>query len=236
MAIINPIKSPYVNPFGNFVLPGKCASWLNMEERSDKLIDKSGNGNHGTNGGATIKTVNAGLARNFDGIDDFIQIADSAATRLTTGGTLAAWIYPKSLGEFNDGRIIDKSADVVATNGYKFAMATSNNLYFRINSGANTASAVNSITLNQWQHVTVIFGSTGRHLYVNGIDVTASGGSETALPPDVAKIVAIGNRAGVTDRTFDGYIDDTMIFTRALSQSEIKYIFKMTAWQYGIAA
>jgi hypothetical protein len=169
-----------------------------------------------------------------DGIDDFGVIADSAETRLTTGGTLMAWIYPKSLGELLAGYIIDKSTTTGATNGYLFSNYVDNALKLRINDGTATLSTSNAITLNRWQRVVATFNSSGRHLYVNGVDVTASGGSETALPPNVVGDVYVGNRAGATDRTFDGYIDKAAIITRALTPSEIWKDFQNSRRQYGV--
>ncbi|MDD5395628.1 MAG: LamG domain-containing protein [Thiothrix sp.] len=169
-----------------------------------------------------------------DGVDDFATITDSAATRLTTGGTLAAWIYPKSLGESDAGKIIDKSTAVAGANGYSLNLYTTQRLSTNVNIGTALLSSNNAITLNKWQFATATFDGTGRHLYVNGVDVTASGGGETALPPDVAGVVCTGNRAGATDRTFNGYIDKPAIFSRALAQREVRQLFNNSRRRFGI--
>jgi hypothetical protein len=179
--------------------------------------------------GSTLSATN-GLE--LDGVDDYGNIADSAATRLTTGGTLAAWIYPETAGENSSGRIFDKSTDTSGTNGFLVAHGSNNKINAIINAGVTLASNESVITFTAWQHVAVTFDGTGRHIYVNGIDVTASGGAETALPPDVAGVVCVGNRASATDRTFDGYIDRAMMFDRALTPTEILAIYNGTRGKY----
>lgn len=120
-------------------------------------------------------------------------------------------------------RIIDKSTSDGGINGYFFATDYyDSKLRFRINGGTSTYSINNSIIINQWNFVVVTFNSSGRKIYANGVDVTATGGSETGLPPNIASAARIGNRAGATDRTFDGFIDDVRIYDAALSSSQIR--------------
>lgn len=168
-----------------------------------------------------------------DGADDYGEITDSAATRLITGGTLTAWIYPKTTGE-SGGRIFHKGLNATATNGYLFTIGGSTSLVGIINAGTLLEAKSNAITLNRWQFAAMTFDSTGRHIYVNCIDVTTAGGTQTTLPPDVAGSVAIGNRVGATDRTFDGYIDRAAIFNRALTQPEIKALYQGSRRKYGV--
>lgn len=156
----------------------------------------------------------------FDGIDDYIEMPDSQNLRMTSGGTISAWIYPRTLGENGYGRIVDKTTLTDGTNGYLFDVNTNNTIAFQAGSTAQITSSTNAITLNAWNHVAVTFDSSGRKLYANGVLV---GSDATAtLPPNVAGAVRIGNRAGATDRTFDGYIDDVRFYNRVLGATEIK--------------
>lgn len=198
--------------------------------------DASGNGRHMKMSNLAYAAGSNLDANGFDvdGLDDYGSIADSAATRLTGGGTLCAWIKPRTSGEIS-GKIIDKSVDTTGTSGYTLRYATPRTIAININGSVGlTLSSQNVITFNRWQLVAATFNATGRHIYINGVDVTASGGTETALPPDVAGSIVIGNRAGATDRTFDGLIDKPMIINRALTQAEIQQIFGITRKQYGV--
>ena len=71
--------------------------------------DHSGYGNNGSVSGATFRASNCGGAYEFDGIDDFIFIPQSASLSVTGSLTLAAWMRVYSddrqrpLLEWNDG-------------------------------------------------------------------------------------------------------------------------------------
>ena len=186
-------------------------------------IDSWGGHTTGTlSGVAAQASCMQGTCYSFDGANSYIELADYSDLRLINGGTISAWIYPRTLGEGSWGAIIDKSSAAGGTNGYAFVLTSSNRLYFQVNAGTALLSSVNAITLNQWQLVTTTFNSLGRKLYINGVDVTASGGTQTALPPDVVGVARIGNRAYTTDITFDGYIDELRIYNAAVPTSKIK--------------
>ncbi len=169
----------------------------------------------------------------FDGAASYGVVADSTATRMIAGGAITVWTKPLGYGESSTGRIIDKSIDITSTNGYLAYVTTNNVLYFNAGGAATPlVSFNNAVALSTWQHIAVTFSSTGRHLYVNGVDVTASGGSQTALPPNVAGVVTIGNRSGATDRTFNGYMGQIGIFSRPLIPYEIWQIYNASRVWY----
>lgn len=181
--------------------------------------------NHdGTVSGALVSASSMkGSSYYFDGADDYIELADSTYLRLTSGGTIMAWIYPISLGESSFGRIVDKSTTTSATNGYLFSMATNNRLELDINGSTIMLTPTNAISLNTWQHVAVTFNGTTARMFVNGSNVASS--TSAALPPNVSGIVRIGTRASATDRSYYGYIDELSIWSRALATSEISEIY-----------
>jgi len=65
--------------------------------------------------------------------------------------------------------------------------------------------------------------SAKKEIWVDGVKVANN--TNTALPPDIAGNVYIGNRADNTDRTFDGKIKNLRIFTRDLTAEEIKFLY-----------
>jgi hypothetical protein len=190
----------------------------------DTLIDRSRNRNDGTLSNVTFTQSETNLyVMDFNGTTSYAEIPDSKSMRLTTGGTLLAWIYPRTLGNLDYGRIFDKSTDTASTNGYSLWLEPNNKISLVINGDfANQLLSIeNAITLNEWNYVVATFDTTGRHLYINGIDVTVSGSDQTALPPNIAGMTSIGNRAGTPDRGFDGYISSPKIWSFALSQSQV---------------
>lgn len=157
----------------------------------------------------------------FDGADDYIELSDASNLRMATGGTISVWIYPKSVGE-NNARVIHKGTDYIGLNGYSLRMDDTCRIIFNTNAGNYVYTDHNSLAYNQWNLVTVVFSSSGRKMYINGIDKTYSGGSETGLPPDTAGVTRIGNTAFGTGYTFDGYIDEARFYNAVIPISQIK--------------
>ncbi|MGI6340984.1 MAG: LamG-like jellyroll fold domain-containing protein [Minisyncoccales bacterium] len=205
----------------NELLSNLVSEWTFDEPQEGNITKDTWGNNHGTVVGASqVDDCVFGKCYSFDGLDDYIEIADSREMRMNHGGTIAAWIYPKSWGGGGYGRLIDKSTGMDGENGY-IIYFNSGYLKIKINAGTATTTSIKT-NLNQWQFVTFIFNSSGRKIYVNGIEVTSGGGNLTELPPNIAGMVTIGNRVGTTDRTFNGLIDDFRVYNAALSSSQIK--------------
>jgi len=168
----------------------------------------------------------SGYCYDFDGEDSRIVIPITATDlRMIHGGTISAWIKPLSVGEGNEGRIVDKATGALGYNGYAFSVTDNNRIRFQIDGGTPTRSLIDSVIVGNWYHVAVVFNSTGRILYVDGVNVTASGGWETGLPPDYADEVCIGNRASGWEYTFNGTIDDVRFFNTSLSEEQIRFVY-----------
>lgn len=164
-------------------------------------------------------TQNTGYLE-FNGTSSYINIGDNA--RLNTGGTITCWYYARSSGESGAGRIIDKSTDTSATNGYALLL-NNDKIDFVIN-GVNPIIISPSLpSLNTWHHLAVVVAADKKEMWVDGVKVANN--TNSSLPPDVAGNVYIGNRANNTDRTFDGYIKNVRIYTRTLDAEEIKFLY-----------
>ena len=200
---------------------------------SETVLDSSTYNNHGTNNGATHDPdggFNGGGAFSFDGVDDTIptSLTDNSVFTDSNGFTLSAWIKTVSRGEGssnNYGRIFDKSDGSINQNGFSLYMGDDGvSVRFRINEGATTGSGSNDFSVGNWANVLVVINSSSQiTYYING---EISGTANQQLD-DISNItssagVAIGNRSGATDRTFDGLIDSPKIYNRALSADEIK--------------
>ncbi|MEW5994636.1 MAG: LamG domain-containing protein [Candidatus Zixiibacteriota bacterium] len=217
-------------PTGNADMTGNVLL-MHMNEASGTIVDTSGQANNGTgyNGVTYGATGKFNTALSFDSIDDYVEIPDDLSLRLTTGGTIEAWIYPLSHGENGYGRIVDKSINSVGGgSGYEFDVEGTNNLGLNVDGQAldlHTTTGV--LTLNAWNHVAATFDGTYWKLYSNGVEVGSK--NSTVLPPNTAATVRIGNRADNTDRTFDGAIDEVAIYNSALSPTEILDHYKRGA-------
>lgn len=198
------------------------------------LVDRSRWGNNGTFSNVTWVQLPTGVwVMNFNGADSYVEIADSPTMRMAGGGTIEVWAYLRTAGEGGYSRIIDKSSDATGADGYKLQFNTNNVIYFKTSTGADLLSSNNALPFNVFKHIIITLGSS-RKIYVNATDVTASGGSETSLPPNVAGATRVGNRAGATDFTLDGYIGGLKLHSKALTQAEITRRFTAQRSLYGV--
>ncbi|MBI5405797.1 LamG domain-containing protein [Candidatus Kaiserbacteria bacterium] len=205
--------------------------------------DSSGQGNNGNLINFTSTTTvpgPVGQALSFDGVNDIVSIPASSSLnnlKATGGMTLSVWIYPKSLGQNNLGRIFDKANAITPTGGWILNLSnqTAANQINFANSGSTALSSLsvaNAITLNKWQHVALTWdGATTAStvkIYINGIETTyASAVDGVSLDSDAAEAVKIGNdKSGV--RTFNGFIDDARVYNRVLSAQEITQLYNLT--------
>jgi hypothetical protein len=186
------------------------------------VYDLSGNNNNGTIYGATRVQEGFGRALSFDGIDDYVLVPDSVSLRLTSSFTIMAWIYPKSAGENNYGRILAKYSESY----YSVQMEAGTRVSMGIASTTYAVTPLGSVPFNTWSHIAFTFDKTlpvnQIKAYVNGV-LKATGTRTTDVPTSTDPLY-IGNRVDLT-RTFDGLIDEVCIYNRALSEDEIKAIY-----------
>ena len=83
----------------NITASGLIAAYSFNEGSGTTLVDRTGNGRTGTLSGATWSTAGKfGGALSFDGVNDWVTVADANALDLTTGMTLEAWVFPTASG------------------------------------------------------------------------------------------------------------------------------------------
>ena len=145
---------------------------------------------------------------------------DFVNTNFENGGTVSAWIYPRTTGE-SSGRIFDKSRNNAAEEGLYFTYASSGKVQGSIAGGSAKTSATNSVALNQWTHVIMTWTSAGTiSFYVNGYLSGTPGTSRPTYWMNNIRRYTIGNRSNATDRTFDGKISDVRLFSRTITAAE----------------
>ncbi|MDJ0939562.1 MAG: DNRLRE domain-containing protein [Woeseiaceae bacterium] len=215
-------------------LAGPIAHWKLDETTGTTAIDSAG-GHDGSlaNGPAWASGVFDG-ALDFDGANDYVDLTtDAELTDIFDGGaTVTGWIYPRSWGESDNGRILDKASQISgdrdgwmiavrgATPAVQFAQGfTGTRGFWRSEAG--------TVSLNEWTHFAVVYDASSvdndAEIYLNGVkqsplvEITPTG----TLATDAGIALRMGNYAQDTSRTFDGVIDDVRIYDRLLSSGEI---------------
>ncbi|PKP54297.1 MAG: hypothetical protein CVT90_01995, partial [Candidatus Altiarchaeales archaeon HGW-Altiarchaeales-3] len=99
--------------------------------------DHSGNGNHGTNHGATFVSGVSGKALEFDGKDDYVEIADDASLDITNEITIESWIKPNIISPFYQV-IVTKGADTGSNNfNYDQYLRSNDEIAFYFSKGSS---------------------------------------------------------------------------------------------------
>jgi gliding motility-associated-like protein len=197
--------------------------------------DVSGNGNNGAlNGGVQLTTDrfgNLNSAYLFDGIDDFIQVANSATLNQSTALTIVAYF---NAAQHGTQTIIGK-IDYINPSGTQFQLAMDYAPYPGIlygvnpsNNGcvgaANNGAYVNTATtvaLNQWYCAVATFDNGAMRFYVNGTLISSTNSGFSTLNSCPNATMQIGSWWNGDPQRFKGKIDDVRIYDRALNQQEI---------------
>jgi hypothetical protein len=226
-----------------YCVPGSsdsCAppagEWKMDEGSGQTLNDTSGNNNNGTITGSVWTTGKSGKALNFNSSTSVVN-AGTGGTALANpfdgGGTYEAWIFPRSAGGGNLGRIISKG-------GYKDLMVNPDvsgivKLTFAVNfSGGAGTWSITGIPLNKWTHVAVTYNNDNTTnvpvFYVNGKFTTLdTSGQPTGTRIDTSVHDFLIGNYQTPNRGFDGLIDDLKVFRYIRTPAQI-------AWDYNKGA
>ncbi len=194
--------------------------------------DWSGNGNNGTNNGATITTNrfgNANSAYHFDG-DDFIRVNDTNSLDLSTSFTFSLWVQLDAATiSINDIQsLISKWSDTEAEQAYTFEIAFPSNPQVNARTGPSTTfrqPAQNNIAIHNWHHLVVTYDNSNIRHYIDGLlDKTSA---QTGQINSGAEALTFGAHDVnvATRRWLFGSLDDIRIYNRALSESEIQELY-----------
>lgn len=160
----------------------------------------------------------------FDGSDDYGQIADDPALRLTGDMTISAWVYATDLSGVRF--ILTKESATGWATGYSL-YTVNTTLAFRGGNGSNSeGGTTTTIAANVWTHVVATRTGTTYRLYVNG----ALANTETfaTVPADTGAPTRLGQRNGASN-LFKGKMFDVRLYNVAKSASEIQAIYNQAS-------
>jgi len=208
-------------------LDSSCVLALSFDEESGNIAyDQSQYGNDGTIYGATRVRGIIGKALSFDGVDDYVDCGDIDAIDGASEITVTAWAkWGGAAGGLIDPREFHRKQNVYAFGGgWKDHKAR-----FWIYDGAwkNSGDSITDIDDGNWHFVVGVYDGEYIRLYVNGVEESNVYIGATTLYAN-ANHVFIGSSGG-SGEFWNGIIDEVRIYSRALSEKEIK-----TLYYYGI--
>ncbi len=219
------------------------ASWtVNCSTLS--VLDASGNAKHGRAcpnttgpaGGTAGKYGNGGF---FDGANDYVEVTDAGTTDpLRMGGTkeltMSGWVNIANLADSSEQFIVSKYT-FASNSGYALAVKSDGSIEVKLNGSLYApTTATGVIAAGSWYHIaaTLTDGKTVK-VYVNGVlnstfTISTAG---TTITADTNSLVIGGasDAAGNTLYTLSGTIDETRVYNRALSATEIFQLYSFSA-------
>lgn len=209
---------------------GITAGYAFNEASGTTTVDVSGHGLTGTlTSGAAFTTAGKyGNAVALDGVNDYVNLGNPTALRLTGSMTVSAWIYSTAfpsddaaiVSKRNSSQVgfqLDTTVDTgVRTIGFKLTNS---------NGGQMFRFGATALQANTWYYVTGVYNATAQTLdvYLNGqLDNGQLVGTVTSSQQNSTSNVTIGRRGGQTGFEFIGRIDDVRIADHALTQDQIQ--------------
>jgi hypothetical protein len=206
----------------NAVPSGLRAAYAFSEGVNTTAADSSGNANTGTltNGPVWTTQGKYGNAITFDGVNDFVSVADNATLDLAGTGTIEAWVRLNATNWWH-GVIAKGNANNSAVHNYGIEITDTNRVRCILGSGAAFQEFDSTITIaaNQFRHVACTWNGTTLSLYIDSVLNTST--TQNLTPTGNTSPLFIGQFGGNSDR-FSGVIDEVRIYNRALSQAEIQ--------------
>jgi hypothetical protein len=184
------------------------------EDEGGRVTDLSGNGNHGRVHGAKHAQERGG-AMNFYGLDNYISVEDIELKEYS----FSAWV--RTSRSAADNRLIFVSEDWVHRH------ALQDNSFDSLSIVADSGE-INErdrpFATNVWAHVILTHSKSSFNLYKNG-KLIKEGYLESSPVTDT---LYLGGKEKAPKRSWPGMIDEVAVFNRALTEQEVKLLYKNT--------
>ncbi len=222
--------------------------WSGLKS-SGKIFDYSLNGNEGAPNGSNIVPVYPGFS--FNGSNDYIDTGDPFQSTFRASFTFSIWAKLDD-GQKSGGNFLSGTRQLAGANNDIFFLIGSTgtvSFYYEANGNSGTVARTAGVItdgLQSWKHFCFVADSTiggvgGKKIYINGVIQTLSGGNGSTSGVTFAEYTsAVGLYAGARnlDGTAAGFsggkFDDVMLFNIAKSALDIKNIYELTRWRYGV--
>ena len=216
-------KPPYGTPINTAhpLSQGLAGAWLMNERGGGKLYDISGNNNTGTINGASWANGQFGGCLSFNGTSNNITASGTSVPIGNSSRTVSVWINSPSYSGSSANNFAVGISSVVGSNT-AYLLGVNNSGHFLITTaGVANDLVVPGFSLNKWYNLVSVYNGAGLlSMYVNGSLVGTKNIGSTNTTNGA---IYIGT-AGV--EFFNGLIDDTLIYSRALSATEVQQLYQ----------
>lgn len=220
---------------------GLVAQWNFNETSGTTATNNAGSCGSACNGTLTNMTttgqdaaVNSGWTANnkkwgtgavmFDGSNDYVSLADNLSLN-STNFSLETWFKVNQLPTTYASNVIMKGRDNLANSYYLRIESSDKKMYFVIKDLGNTShyiSTQDSVVVGQWYHVVGTWDGTNQKLYLNGVLQSQSSVAFTKGTANSDLFTFGKQNITGSEYYFNGSIDSTRLYSRALSADEIQ--------------
>jgi Family of unknown function (DUF6701)/Concanavalin A-like lectin/glucanases superfamily len=198
-----------------------------------EVVDLSGNGLNGValNGANTANTSpaiagNPGTCRygSFDGVNDYVEVADNALLDITDELTVMMWLRPTAYPTAGNLKSF-----VSKDNNYEAHINSAGRVYWWWGGAPLELTSAGAVPLNTWTHVALVYSRSGafQRIYINGVQDANTNNQAGALATNNLPF-QVGADQGFAGRNFVGLIDEVYVFRNALSASRIAQYMNAT--------
>lgn len=227
--------APFVTPSAT---PGPTSSPLPMAIPVSKWAaeidarDSKGS-NHGVlKNGARISKGFLGNSFHLDGVDDYVQVENSASLTFTDKMSLSLWFKQSFLG-LNRALVSKWQHGVSSTFLVQTGQTSPSEIKVFIASapqdgGGTFIETTNAnLAVNTWYHLVFVYDGTASEkakIYLNGVKRSSSG---TVIPTTLVASKAPWEIGALTSlsRFFNGQIDEVEVYDDAFSESQVRELF-----------
>lgn len=218
--------------------PTGMAGWWDADAAdAGTAFDLTAHANAAMQGGVGLIPGKVGRAFQFDGADDAVT-APPGMGFSSDKITVSAWVMPDALGN-GVAVIASKDTPFGGQSSWSVFAADQGRLRFEVYAGPTVVRVIQTVKpvlfTGVWTHVAAVFDAETQDIafYVNGwreTDVTISG-DPVAEVYDGLSSLRIGARGTANDESelsglWSGWIDEVMVFDRALSGAEVGALFE----------
>ena len=188
--------------------------------------DYSGRGNDGAYRGANLSLdIVNGYAAIFDGQDDYVEVPYAQSLNLATSFTVEAWINATDIAPTSI--ILGRGNSTPTAINYVLGIIESKPSFGFTKEDFSGVSAASqeAIAPNEWFHLVGAYDGAMLRLYVNG-ELKGTADYTGIIRRDTGNIY-IGGDVPNSRYFFNGKIDEAKIYSRALTQDQIREHFNL---------
>jgi hypothetical protein len=215
------------------VVPQPVAAYSFEPGHGPTLVDVSGQGNDGLITGALWTEGKYGHALAFDGENDRVRVADAPSLALTTGLTLAAWVYPTALAaDWRAVLVKEQASGPAGAAYYLYASSPADQPATGVFiDGYQDLFGGGRLVPHTWTHLAATYDGVIQRLYLNGIEVARR--AKTGSLAASGGPLNIGSDSAWWE-AFEGRIDEVRLYNQALSAEALQEVMQTPVTPFSV--